>query len=130
MATPKKTTTTRRPSATTRQRNAVGAARTKPQDHKPKAAPKAKVVDGQLVAKVRNIDWKIPEENFDDFELMGWLHQSDTHPELMPSILERLLGDEQYAKAMNLLRGSNGRVSAEDGIAFLEEIFEVFSPNS
>lgn len=129
MATAKKTPA--RPT-TTRQRNAVGTARAKqPQDRKPKAPPKPKEIEGDLVATVRDVEWKIPAENFDDFELMGWLHEADAgHPELMPSILIRLLGEEQNLKAMNMLRGPNGRVSAEAGIAFLQEIFEVFNPNS
>lgn len=107
----------------------VPAGAKKPADHKPKvAAP-----DQPIMVTVRDVVWRVDPAVRDDFELLGELAEVDT-PEgiaLVPRILVRILGNEQYQKAMRMLRDADTkRVSVEDGLSFAQDLLAGLDPNS
>ena len=92
------TTTPAKKKPTTPAARRVNTAAPRPQDHKPKAPAKPKKVGDNLVAEVRGKTWTIPVDNFNDFELMGWLREQETDPTLMPMRSEeRRVGKECLA---------------------------------
>lgn len=102
----------------------------KPQDHKP-PKPSAEKVDGGQNVTVDGLTVFIAQEAMDDFELLDDLGRlDDGDGTRMPSVLRRLLTDEDREKVLEHLRGKNGRVSIEAGGTFIQNIFEVVNPNS
>lgn len=103
----------------------------KPADKKAKKAEAPKTV----TATVRDIDWVIPIEALDDFELIDAFAQMEEGDEAavtrIPFVLRRLLGD-QWKRAMGVLRDpETGRVTIEDGSTFVGELVqELQNPNS
>lgn len=100
----------------------------RPADRKPKAPAE---VDGNYVVTVHGESWTISKEALDDFELFEDIGEIDKgNPARLPSALKRLLGSEQYPKAMDTLRDpETGRVGMKDGLEFFSEVFEAL-PNS
>ena len=99
-----------------------------PQDHKAKATPAPETVS----ATVRGVEWTVPADALDDFELLDDLNALDQKNDVtrMPSVLRRLLGD-QWREAMELLRDKDsGRVSVESGAEFVFELMGALNPNS
>lgn len=95
----------------------------KPADRKPKAGEPRTV-------RVRDISLVVDPDRMDDFELMDDMARLESgEPQRAPSVLRRLLGDEQYAQAMNALRDDAGKVRMEAAMELFKEIFEAF-PNS
>ena len=71
---------------------------------------------------------EIPDENLDDYELLedlAALDDGDENTGKVVSVYRRLLGDDQYNKLKEHIRGQNGRVSASTMIETLGEIFEL-----
>ena len=93
-----------------------------PQDHKTPATTE----DGPLVVAVDGHDYTIERDALDDFELMddlGRLEQGQIVR--LPAVLRRLLGDEQYAAAVDAIRDpETGRVTLERGAAFVGDLLK------
>ena len=99
-----------------------------PQDHKAKATPAPEV----LTATVRGVEWSVPADALDDFELLDDLNALDQKGDAtrLPAVLRRLLGD-QWRDAMDVLRDEGtGRVSVEAGAEFVMELMGALNPNS
>lgn len=122
-----------------------------PQDHKPKeekpkvdtveidvetgetdadGKPKTRKAKARRVA-LRGVVVTVPDEALDDFEVLDDMRalQDDEDASRMPALLRRLIGDD-YKRVLNALRGSNGRVSVEDGTTFVWELIKALNPNS
>lgn len=129
--TTKKTATTAARSATAKaalEGKVLPAGKT-PQDRRPKAEPEPTVV----TVTVRDVEWTVPTEALDDFELLDDLNALDQHGDgtRLPAVMRRFLGDDQFAKAMKLLRDpSTGRVTVETGTVFFWDLMEALNPNS
>ena len=99
-------------------------ARRKPADHLPKK-------DAARTVTVRGAQFDVPADALDDFELLDDLSELENgQAQRLPGVLKRLIGPDQFRKAMDLLRGESGRVSTEDGAKFVSEILEAVAPNS
>lgn len=123
-------TTTARKTTARKTAAAVPARAKKPQDHRPPATEQPPEV---LRATVAGHEWEVPAAAIDDFELLDDLNSLDQHgdPTRMPSVLRRLLGDEQWHKAMDVLRDpTTGRVSVEAGGDFVMELIQALNPSS
>lgn len=105
-----------------------------PEDHKPKTEdPKVEVVDGARIVTLHGAEWRIEDAVLDDFELLDDLRavQDNDDASRMPSLLRRMLGDDGYKQAMDVLRDSGtGRVSVEAGAIFVWDLFKALNPNS
>ena len=113
-----------------------------PQDRKPKKEDVEDLIGGDTIITVRGVDFTIPQEVRDDFELLDDLAQLDAREDAtrLPSLLRRLLPDidqgedkparDQWKIAMDLLRGKNGRVTIEDGATFVWDVMTELDPNS
>lgn len=55
-------------------------------------------------------EYIIPEDNFNDYELLEELVELEDNPALMPKIIKRFLGDEQLKKLKDHLRNKDGKV--------------------
>lgn len=69
---------------------------------------------------------KIPDENYDDYELFEDLAAIDENPDnigKMVSVFIRLLGEEQYTALKEHMRQENGRIRTTEMEAVLHEIF-------
>jgi hypothetical protein len=125
-------TTTRKTAAkkTTAARSATARAAKAPQDHK----PKAELDEGSVTVEVRGEKWTVQKEVMDDFELLDDLNALDQRDDAtrMPSVLRRFLGDEQFTKAMDVLRKESkvGRVTIEAGSEFVWDLMAALNPNS
>ena len=99
----------------------------KPADRKPKEAK-----DGSRTVTVRGLEITVAGEVLDDFELLDDLGALDQgQGQRLPSILRRIVGDETFGLAMDVLRDeTSGRVSVEEGARFVNEVLEAVSPNS
>lgn len=90
-----------------------------PQDRKPKAGEPHRVeVDGRT--------WTVDSDALDDFELLDDLGEIEAgNAARLPRALRRLLGAEQYKRAIESLRdGDTGRVPVEAGAEFIKAVFE------
>ena len=99
-----------------------------PQDHKAKATPTPEA----LTATVRGVEWTVPADALDDFELLDDLNALEQKNDVtrLPAVLRRLLGD-QWRDAMEAMRDEGtGRVSVEDGAEFVMELMGALNPNS
>lgn len=109
------------------------AAAKRPQDHQPKAdKPKVETVDNGRELTYKGFTVTIPNDAFDDFELLDDLRavQVDQEAQRFPGLLRRLVGEEGYRTVMNGLRNPDtGRVSIEDGVEYVGAIFEAIAPN-
>ena len=113
-----------------------------PQDRKSKKEDDEDLIGGDTIITVRGVDFTIPQEVRDDFELLDDLAQLDAREDAtrLPSLLRRLLPDidqggdkpgrNQWKIAMDLLRGENGRVTIEDGANFVWDVMKELDPNS
>ncbi len=105
----------------------------KPTDHQPtKEKPKVEKVEGGHKVTLRGVTVTVPTEAFDDFELLDDLRaaQDKQDGSRMPSLLRRLCGDDGYRAVMEALRNeTTGRVSVEDGVSFVGDLFEALAPN-
>jgi hypothetical protein len=100
-----------------------------PQDHQPKAEPEKDFV----TVTVRGEEWNVGKEVLDDFELLDDLNALDQRDDAtrMPSVLRRFLGDEQWSKAMDVLRDKeSNRVTVEAGSEFVWDLMAALNPNS
>lgn len=103
----------------------VPAGAKKPQDRKPKKGEPSKI-------NVRGEVFEVAADALDDFELLDDLAQlEDGAGQKLPSVLRRLIGGEQFKKAMDLARDKDsGRVTNEAGAELVQEILEAVAPNS
>lgn len=120
-----------------------------PTDHRPKTEkpvkPTATKVDGgmEITYPVKGsakpdqdastFTVLVPTDALDDFELLSDLRevQDGEDPSYFPRMLRRLVGAEGYTEVMNGLREpKTGRVSMEDGVQFVQDVFEAIAPNS
>jgi len=116
------TTTTRKP-----------AGAKKPADHQPKAEkPTVKKVDGAREFTHKGFTVTVPDNAFDDFELLDDLRavQVDQEAQRFPGLLRRLVGEDGYRTVMNGLRDADtGRVSIDSGVEYVGALFEAIAPN-
>ena len=71
-------------------------------------------------------DFKISEEQMDDYELLEGLVEIDKgNQTAIIDVISRLLGEEQKNKLKEHLRGANGRVTASGMITEITNIFEI-----
>lgn len=104
-------------------------------DHKKKKAKATKVqksvaLNQPIEVKVDGKAWSIKPSAVDDFELLEDLDAIDSgDPARIPKVMRRLLGNEQYAAAIEALRGKNGVVSIEHAAKFFYKIVEAINPN-
>jgi len=106
----------------------------------PKATPKVIDQDGAEVDQtgpdlisvtVGENEYQIVADARDDFELLDDLSRLDDGDiTRFPAILRRLLTPQDQRKAMDSLRGENGRVGVLEGTRFVYEILDGLSPNS
>lgn len=71
---------------------------------------------------------RIPDENYDDYELFEDLAAIDEDPNnigKMVSVFKRLLGEEQYNALKEHMRQENGRIRTTQMEKVLREIFEL-----
>lgn len=106
-------------------------------DHKPKAkkskaqkVQKAQAKGKPIELEVDGAIWKIRPDAADDFELLEDLDAIDSgNVGRIPKVLRRVLGEEQYPRAIESLRGKNGVVSVTDAATLFYKIFEAINPN-
>ena len=105
---------------------------TQPQDHQPKQDDATE--EDVRVVTVLDREWTVPTAALDDFELMGDIAEVQNGGQgviRMPSLLRRLLGDAQYADAMDACRDTETRrVTVEAGVSFVMSLMEALNPNS
>lgn len=105
----------------------------KPADHQPKAVkPTVEKVDGGREVTHRGFTVTVPDDAFDDFELLDDLRavQVDQEAQRFPGLLRRLVGQDGYKTVMDGLRNpETGRVSVEDGVEYIGALFEAIAPN-
>lgn len=105
-----------------------------PEDRKPKVVkPKVEEVDGAKLVTLHDVQWRIDDDAMNDFELMDELREVDRSQDAsaFPSMLRRLLGQDQYRRVLDVLRNpETGRVPADKGIEFVQHVFEALNPNS
>lgn len=82
-----------------------------------------------IEGKLKNgFEVRIPEENYDDYELFEDLAAIDSDGDNVGKIVSaymRLLGEEQYKELKEHLRKDNGKVSRTEMFDALSEIFEL-----
>lgn len=82
-------------------------------------------------ATVNDKEWSVPEEALDDFEMLDDIAryvEGDTTR--APSMMRRLLGDDQAREAMASLRDpETGRASTEAGFNFVSDLLKALNPN-
>ena len=111
--------------------------RPEPQDHRPKTekAPKpvVKLVeDGKEITHL-GFTVTVDDDALNDFELLGDMRRMDDtkDPSFFPQMLRRLLGEDGFRTAMDGLRNPDtGRVSATEGVQYVQDVFEAIAPNS
>lgn len=97
-----------------------------PEDHKPKAEDAPETV----TVTVRGEEFTLSSDHFDDWELLDDIGRADDGDAgRAPMIMRKMLGD-QYSKAIEVIRGEDGRVRIEDGKNFLLELMQAANPNS
>ena len=103
-----------------------------PEDHKSKSepvkhpAPVTKDVEAGKEVTYRGVTVLIPDDALNDFELLGDIRamQDADDPSYFPSLTRRLVGNEGYREVMDAIRSENGRVLIEDGIDWVQTVFE------
>lgn len=95
----------------------------------------AKVEDAPMeyAVTVNGVDFTVPAEALDDFELLDDLNalEQGGSATRLPAILRRFLGDDQYRSAMDSCRDpKTGRVSVEAGANFVSALMEGVNPSS
>jgi hypothetical protein len=126
--------------------SAIPAGVAAPADHKAKAPAKPAVeqVEVELTnedgskrriparrVSLRGIVVTVPEEALDDFEVLDDIRagQDSQDASRLPALLRRLVGDSDYRRVIDGLRGPNGRVSIEDGTTFVLDLFQALNPS-
>jgi hypothetical protein len=85
-----------------------------------------------IVLEVQGHEYTIVAEARNDFELVDDLNEAFENGNLarVPSALRRMLGAEQAKVAMERLRDEKtGRIPADAGFEFFNELIEAFNPN-
>lgn len=141
------TTTARKPPARKPQVTVIPDGVKQPEDRKPKAeeaevvkhpAPVTKDVPARKDPKTgeesesgkevtyRGVTVFISDDALNDFELLGDIRamQDADDPSYFPSLTRRLVGNEGYREVMDAIRSENGRVLIEDGIDWIQSVFE------
>jgi len=91
----------------------------------------ARTVKARRVA-IRGIVVTVPDDALDDFEVLDDVRavQDQDDASRLPSLLRRLVGDDDYRRVMTALRGDTGRVSVEAGSTFVLDLFGALNPSS
>lgn len=111
----------------------IPAGAKRPQDRKPKAAPKPQPKDGEIAIKVDGVDLVVQEDALDDFELLDDMSQLEVNQNAarLASVLRRLLGPDQFRVVMDHLRDDKtNRVSIDKGGDFVMAVLEAVNPSS
>jgi len=70
----------------------------------------------------------VADQSLDDWELLEELGKLDGNPTMLPSVLNRLVGD-QYMSVLNAIRNESGRVTITDGDKFIQQLLGAFNPS-
>lgn len=68
--------------------------------------------------------FKIDEVVFDDWSVVKMLAKVEESPLLVIDLMNKILGEEQFAKMEDHLRGEDGVVKASDMMVQFQNIFE------
>ena len=99
----------------------MATTRKTPQDHKPKATEA--IEPASIAVTVRGRDWTIDGSVVDDIEFLEDIAALDRgNMVALPGFLHRLLGEEQYRAAKDVVRADTGRVRPQDLLDFLTEL--------
>ena len=104
----------------------MATTRKTPQDHKqPQDAHQADDTPQSVTVTVRDIDWTIRAEVMDDMAFLEDLESLNAgNPAILPGFCRRLLGDEQYESAKDMVRGESGRVRPAELMELVQEILQ------
>lgn len=106
---------------------------TTPQDRKPSAAEvqKAEALGTTVTVELEGVEWQVTASALNDFELLEDIDAVDSgNPSRLPKVLRRMLGDDQYRKALDALRDEEGIVRVEKAAEFFYAIAAAVNPNS
>lgn len=106
---------------------------TAPQDRKPSAAEvqKAEALGTTVTVEFEGAEWEVTANALNDFELLEDIDAIDSgNPARLPKVLRRMLGEDQYRKALDALRDDAGVVRVEKGVEFFYAIAAAVNPNS
>ena len=106
---------------------------TTPQDRKPSAAEaqKAEALGTTVTVELEGVEWQVTASALNDFELLEDIDAVDSgNPARLPKVLRRMLGEDQYPKALDALRDEEGIVRVEKAAEFFYAIAAAVNPNS
>jgi hypothetical protein len=104
-----------------------------PAARKPRTAPAQKAEAAAepttLIVPLDGVDYHLDPDVFNDVEILELLGeiQSNEQVYLLPSVMKRMLGDEQFGSWKDAHRLPTGRVPLEPMMSFLDQLFEVLS---
>jgi hypothetical protein len=112
----------------------------KPKDDKPKVdtveievgeGKDKRTIPARRVA-IRGVVVTVPDEAVNDFEVLDDIRavQDQDDASRLPALLRRLVGDADYRRVMDALRGANGRVAIDVGSEFVLELFQALNPSA
>lgn len=104
----------------------MATTRKTPQDHKqPQDAHQADDTPQSITVTVRERDWEIDAAAMDDIEFLEDIASLNAgNPAILPGFCRRLLGDEQYESAKDMVRGKSGRVRPVELMELVQEILQ------
>lgn len=105
----------------------------RPTDRQAKKPTAAEAADSTVItAELLGHTWTVDAEALDDFELLDDLAalQHDEDVTRIPSALRRLLGKDDYRRALEALRDDKGKVRVEPAADFMMALIEALDPNS
>lgn len=109
----------------------------KPQDHKPKATAETEATGAEkYIAHLLDRDWEVDAQRLsDDYEFLqlvsAFYSGGQATVITAPQVLYGLIGSEQHAELMELLRDSTtGKIAPRDAVEFTRDLLEAASPNS
>lgn len=83
----------------------------------------------EILVPLDGVDYELDPDVFNDVEILELLGeiQSNEQVYLLPSVMKRMLGDEQFSQWKDAHRLPTGRVPLEPMMSFLDQLFEVLA---
>lgn len=82
---------------------------------------KSKILKGKTP---KGFAFEVDADRLDDYELFEELAEAESNPMLGPSILKKILGEEQKNRLVDFCRGENGMAKIADVTAEMSAIFQ------
>lgn len=82
---------------------------------------KSKTIKGKTP---KGFSFEVDADRLDDYELFEEVTEAESNPMLGPSILKKVLGEEQKNRLVDFCRGENGRAKIADVTAEMSAIFK------